>query len=427
MLHLLKKKTRSSKLTFSKDIFFKKRLLISVLAITIAGTVILVISKAAGPSASLEPESGAKSGVENVSDPKASGGSAIKFGAKLGGNGETTPICTVNPNIPKNHYLGASVDTLKVLPQSDTFINNIASHDFILGSTPKGFLKILGGRTAPANVFTGPARPSDYRYPGFPVNLIPSDYSMVYYSLGAYANLSDIAYYPYPATLDYMGKISDNGPIYDQYMLSLTSDCKSYESIGIQAIWGNVYASSVGGVIWDKNYTPHKSNYIDPTYGASNMPVAPDADATPLIPQIIRKSEVAAGSVNHVMHFYTTSCRNGQRILGESFIWPSRLSDCWGGAMDMNQIPYGSWLRLKASYPVPSDPGAATVVRALKKHGMVAGDGGGATGIAAEDLPVNTYTQLEQIPYSAFEVVDAQGLRANPNAQTNDFDYWNIK
>jgi hypothetical protein len=56
-----------------------------VLAFGVAGSILLLTSQAATPSASIEPESGTLAGAQQFSDSTASGGKAVKFGASTGG------------------------------------------------------------------------------------------------------------------------------------------------------------------------------------------------------------------------------------------------------------------------------------------------------------------------------------------------------
>jgi hypothetical protein len=60
-------------------------LLVFIVAFSVAGSILLLTSQAATPSASIEPESGTLAGALQVTDSTASGGKAVKFGASTGG------------------------------------------------------------------------------------------------------------------------------------------------------------------------------------------------------------------------------------------------------------------------------------------------------------------------------------------------------
>lgn len=264
---------------------------------------------------------------------------------------------------------------------------------------------------------------TDPRYKGIPVNLIPSNYSMSPIVFLTWAYKSDPISFPTPQFLRYQGW--PRVPMYDQYQLSVTADCRTYELIGTHNLL-NLYDGTLpgpwkaqGGVMWDADFSPRVSE------GGNTMGIT--AAGAPLAPQVLRVSEVAAGLVEHVFHYRTNVCRGGARALGQAYVWPARGADCVSDTPDPSRPPYGAWFRLRADYPMPADPGAAAVVRALKVHGMVIEDGA-TPGIAAESgIPASTYEAIDSIPLAAFEAVDTSSLRANPSAGTKSADYWKIK
>ncbi len=320
--------------------------------------------------------------------PPAPSGSAAPVGSTL---------CSKGPRPPADHYLKARVDGLPTL--ANTWVQTVAE----------------GGKTL--RLMTQPW------YFGYPVNLIPNNYSMTQVYMFTWSYISDSVPFPTPQFLRYQGW--PLGPMYDHYQLSVTADCRTYELIGTNNLF-NIYDGTLpgpwkaeGGLMWDADYTPRANSM--------GGPMGVTASAEPLTPQVIRVAELAAGSVDHVMHFSNPKCRGGAITLGQAYVWPARASDCIKEPADPSMPPYGAWFRLRADYPAPADPGAAAVVTALKTHGMILGDGP-TLGIATEPgVPAATTAAVDSIPMADFEAVDTSSLRANPSAGIASADYWKIK
>ncbi|MEZ5321877.1 MAG: hypothetical protein R2698_07375 [Microthrixaceae bacterium] len=326
--------------------------------------------------------------------------------AEPGGGSTTTTStppgqdCTSAPNIPIDKYMGEEVSELPVDTRSATWMSSIVATD------PNLKVGVSSGRSYD-NVF---------RPPGFPVNFVPNDYPLVPWTINLdvlrpvqYPSLDGVVWQGYPDPLAYQYS--------DAYLLTVFADCRSTEQIGVSPGLGapNMY----DGVRWDADYTPS----VDPSTGLLN---GVDAAHVPLTTAIYRSTEALNGTINHVGHIATTVCSGGAPTLGTAFIWPARSTDCTGTYNPANP-PYGAWMRLRADYPVPSDARAAGIVKALKTYGAVIGDGGSnltTPTIYAEEMPQSTITALESIPWSDFDFVDAQGLRADPTAAVGDADYW---
>jgi hypothetical protein len=105
-----------------------------------------------------------------------------------------------------------------------------------------------------------------------------------------------------------------------------------------------------------------------------------DAAGLPIAPLLFSADEVAAGSIDHAIRFILPN----PRIRAGAFVAPATHAGAPSGAADA--LPYGSRLRLKASFPVSSlSPAAQVVARALQKYGMILADGGNIALTARDD------------------------------------------
>jgi hypothetical protein len=92
-----------------------------------------------------------------------------------------------------------------------------------------------------------------------------------------------------------------------------------------------------------------------------------DAAGLPIFPGLIRYEEVAAGAINHALRFTCSPTQNRH-------IYPARHH---AGQADTALPPMGLRVRLKAGKDISGyTPEAQTILRALKKHGMILADNG---------------------------------------------------
>jgi hypothetical protein len=103
-----------------------------------------------------------------------------------------------------------------------------------------------------------------------------------------------------------------------------------------------------------------------------------DAAGLPILPGIIGVEETHAGEIAHAIRFILPNTK-----IRSAFVTPA--THLTGAASSTNGPPYGTRLRLKASFDVSTLPseGARTVARALQTYGMILADGG-QTPISAE-------------------------------------------
>jgi hypothetical protein len=204
-----------------------------------------------------------------------------------------------------------------------------------------------------------------------------------------YADESDRGPYPIPASVRIEGGGDRHALIVD------SSSCTLYELYALRRTPGGWRAGS--GAIWSL-----RSNRLRPAGWTSA-----DAAGLPILPGLVRWSEVAAGQIDHALRFTVERTRR-------AYVWPARhyASDL----TDPNLPPMGLRLRLRADYPIAGFPRQARVVlEALKRYGMIVADNGTSWYISGEPSAHWSNDDLHtlgRVPGSAFEVVDASKLRA---------------
>ena len=107
-----------------------------------------------------------------------------------------------------------------------------------------------------------------------------------------------------------------------------------------------------------------------------------DAAGLPIAPLTFSADEVAAGAIAHAIRFILPN----SRIAHRQYVRPATHATGAASA-DVDGMPYGVRLRLRADFPVASLPseGARVVARALKRYGMILADGGEIALTAASD------------------------------------------
>jgi hypothetical protein len=203
-----------------------------------------------------------------------------------------------------------------------------------------------------------------------------------------YADESDRGPYPIPANVKIEGGDDRHALIVD------SSACKLYELYALQRSSGGWRAGS--GAIWSL-----RSNRLRPAGWTSA-----DAAGLPILPGLVRWSDVAGGHIDHALRFTVERTRR-------AYVYPARhyASDL----TDPSLPPMGLRVRLRADYPIAGFPRQARVVlQALKTYGMIVADNGTSWYISGE--PSSHWSNddlhtLGRVPGSAFEVVDTSSLR----------------
>jgi serine/threonine-protein kinase len=156
-------------------------------------------------------------------------------------------------------------------------------------------------------------------------------------------------------------------------------------------------------VVWDL------SRSYGPSLRGENCTSA-DAAGLPVTALLFTADEVAAGSIDHAVRFILPN----DRILPGAYVHPAtHTTRATSGGADAP--PYGTHLRLRASYPLAQlAPGAQVVARALQRYGMILADGGSIALTAASDrFTTHTWSEvgvgadsLAAIQVTDMEVVD---------------------
>jgi len=203
-----------------------------------------------------------------------------------------------------------------------------------------------------------------------------------------YASESDRVPYPIPAGV----RIEGGG---DRHAILVDRDaCRLYELYALRRAGDRWTAGS--GAVWSL-----RTNRLRPAGWTSA-----DAAGLPILPGLARYDEVARGRIAHALRFTVARSRR-------AYVWPARhfASD----ETDASLPPMGLRLRLRAGYPIASFPRQARIVlRALEEYGMVVADNG--TSWMISGAPDSRWSNdqlhaLQQVPGSAFEVVDQRSLR----------------
>lgn len=277
---------------------------------------------------------------------------------------------------PPDHAWNVRVDSLPVDPGSDAFVATIGTNaylhpDFGSGFWPEGSRKKIG---IPVNVVTNGTRKVKVKF--------------------RYAAESDRVKYPIPAR----PKIEAGT---DHHMLIVNTDEQVlYELYRVRKdANGRWHAGS--GAVWNL------SDYRLRTAGWTSA----DAAGLPILPGLVRYSEVASGEITHAIRFTAPETRS-------AFVWPARHE-----ASDLAAArypPMGQRFRLKAGFDISGYPAEDQVIlTALKRYGMILADNGAPWFIGGSPDPRwnnDNLHLLQQVHGSDFEAVNCSSLVIDPDS-----------
>jgi serine/threonine-protein kinase len=189
---------------------------------------------------------------------------------------------------------------------------------------------------------------------------------------------------------------------------------KLYESYGSNVAAGKLQSACV--VVWDLNK-------VYPPQGRGEQCTSADAAGFPLASllfnadEVYAASQVANGDIGHAIRFILPN----PSMAADVYVHPA--SHAGGPSGAANKIPYGSRLRLKASFDIDgfsSNIAARVILRTMKKYGIVLSDGGNIALTAEDDMftahkwsefgfdedEVYLEEMLIGVPITAFEVVE---------------------
>lgn len=278
---------------------------------------------------------------------------------------------------PGNNVWNSSVASLPVHPNSKKYIESI-------GST-KQLHPDFG-----AGAWEG--RPM-----GIPINIVGPATKRFSVSF-EYSDESDRVPYPIPEKPKVEGGLDSDG---DRHLIAVDpANAKLYELYQVRKA-ANGSWSAGSGAVFDL-----RSNAQRPEGWTSA-----DAAGLPIMPGLLKYSELASGSIEHALRF--TAART-QR----SFVWPA--THFASSETDKNLPPMGIRLRLRSDFDESSFPQDCQIIlRCLKKYGMLLADNGSSWYISGEpDERWNNESlhQLSRVSGAEFEVVDESGLMVKRNS-----------
>lgn len=231
---------------------------------------------------------------------------------------------------------------------------------------------------------------------GIPITLVDGSHPKVSVRF-RYAAESDRVRYPFGRDTRIEGGRNSGG---DMHAVVIDkSACRLYETWATRVSDGVWSAGS--GATWALT-----SNALRPDGWTSA-----DAAGLPILPGLLRWSEVKGGRVNHAIRFTTN-------VTSTHHVWPARHDA--GSQTSWNYPPMGARFRLKASFSSAGfGTGAKTVIAAMKRYGLVLADNGSPWYFQGErnpNWPETLIEQLKTIPASQFVAVDASLLKVSPDS-----------
>lgn len=234
---------------------------------------------------------------------------------------------------------------------------------------------------------------------GIPINVVPEDQPLVNVFFDWYEDESDPGPYPFPGPDDVL--IEGNDPERCQgdchLIVVQQGQCALYEGYACEHRADGWHCGN--GAKWDLN----RVGYGQRPDGWTSA----DAAGLAIAPGLLRYDEVRAGEVTHALRF-TLSCTT------DKYVAPASHYAVPGGCDPADGPPMGTRVRLKADFDLTGfGTSAQTVLRGMKKYGMILADNGSNfyfqgqahPGWAEEDIE-----PLKDVPASAFEVVQMPPL-----------------
>ena len=228
---------------------------------------------------------------------------------------------------------------------------------------------------------------------GIPITVVKSSHRKVRVRFD-YASESDRVRYPFGDDTRIEGGRGSSG---DKHAIVVDKGtCKLYETWNTRVHNGRWVAGS--GAVWSL-----RSNDLRPDGWTSA-----DAAGLPILPGLLRWNEVRAGRVDHAIRFTTD-------VTSTHHLWPARHDA--GSRSSLAYPPMGARFRLRAGFSTSGYSAyAVTVIRAMKKYGLVLADNGSPWFFQGEQnarWPSRLVEELTSIPASAFVAVDTSSLQVS--------------
>lgn len=236
---------------------------------------------------------------------------------------------------------------------------------------------------------------------GIPYVVVAGSQAPVAIHIQAYPSQSDPGPYPVPANAPIEGQLASGAAFGgDRHVLVVDRDNnRLYEMFNAVPLADGSWNADAGAVF-------HlDSDTVRPT--AQPGWTSADAAGLPIFAGLARYDEVAAGEILHALRFTVASSR-------QAYLPPATHYASSDTSADLP--PMGMRVRLKASYAIPATFSAQTqtILRALKRYGMIVADNGSSWYIsgAPDDRWNNDalVSELGQVTGADFEVVQMVGL-----------------
>lgn len=232
---------------------------------------------------------------------------------------------------------------------------------------------------------------------GIPINIVGPETKRVAVHF-EYADESDRVAYPIPDNPKVEGGIQSEG---DRHLIALDpANAKLYELYQVSKSPNGAWSAGSGAVF------DLRSNVLRPEGWTSA-----DAAGLPIMPGLLKYSELASGSIDHALRFTAPQTQR-------AYVWPAR--HLASSDSNPNLPPMGIRLRLRSSFNESSfPPDCQIILRCLKKYGMFLADNGTSWYISGEpDVRWNNETlhQLSKVKGADFEVVDQTSLMITRNS-----------
>lgn len=227
---------------------------------------------------------------------------------------------------------------------------------------------------------------------GIPYVTVGRDQRKVPISFG-YADESDPGPYPIPRYAPIEGGRASTG---DRHVIVVDrARCRLYEVFAAYPEDGGSRWRAGSGATWDLT-----SNDLRPKGWTSA-----DAAGLPILPGLVRYSDVKKGSIDHALRFTVSRTRR-------AYIYPARH---YASSLTDPDLPaMGQRLRLKAGFDISGFSRQAKVVlTALKRYGMIVADNGSdlyITGSPHRRWNNDALRELGEVLGRNFEVVDTSEL-----------------
>jgi len=273
--------------------------------------------------------------------------------------------------------------TCPVLPANDP-INQDVSHAAVDPNSAR-YIASIG-----AAGFLHPDFGTDPSY-GIPYTVVGPHQPRVPIHFTAYGDQSDPGPYPVPPN----APVEGDGQAGDQHVLVVQNGtCKLFELYDAQRVGSGWDAGS--GAVFNL-----RSTKLRPDGWTSA-----DAAGLPILPLLVRYSDIQRGVIDHALRFTVDETQAG-------YIHPA--THFASNDTDPALPPMGLRLRLKASYGLSRFNGAARIILvALKRYGMIVADNGSSwylTGAPDPRWNDDNLNELKTVPGSAFQVVRTGAIR----------------